>query len=599
MLAKPLSLLISFAVYLTAVPNFIMTASAEERTYTVTANLYCPGELNTQLPGVTAYLTNGNNPLGLEGYDTVAPTTPVENNAQLKVNSNGDIVLDVEIKNPVFTLQSISGSGNAEILSAEKDDKTYSAGANSIKGRIKKLEVKLLDHSGKYVFNNCTEYPTLLGNEWTVPLTLEVDFSGVDFDFPKPDNSSSNDNSKADNTTNKKDNDNNSCDINSKSNGNGGNKNNNASSSKNNSSADSKANNNASTDSSRYDNNTNNNISSNADKPKPSVNYDSLKAAISTAEKLLDETKISADGKDIEKKTQWATQENADKLKAVLDSAKSALNSDDQSSVDDMTSQLTAACDDFSKSKKTGTKTDNSEKLDKTLKSGKYTVSANIWFNKEETGLPLNPHITNSSFPPMDSVEKNAQLVIDDKGNAKVTIPVVIQNRVMTVHNIEGLKISDIKRGEDGAISEITVDLGKLSGESTVVTKDCKCEIQMGDLAMTISGLDKDHTWAAVFELNLSGVATTDGGTMPTVEIEKTDQSAANKALALAGVSSQADESSQTVTSEAEDISSNTESDESSSSDNDPVAGTVAAAAVFVIIVAGAGAYAINKRRVH
>ena len=34
----------------------------------------------------------------------------------------------------------------------------------------------------------------------------------------------------------------------------------------------------------------------------------------------------------------------------------------------------------------------------------------------------------------------------------------------------------------------------------------------MGDLAMTISGLDKEHTWPFTFELNLSGVNTTDGG---------------------------------------------------------------------------------------
>lgn len=29
---------------------------------------------------------------------------------------------------------------------------------------------------------------------------------------------------------------------------------------------------------------------------------------------------------------------------------------------------------------------------------------------------------------------------------------------------------------------------------------------------MTISGLDKEHTWPFTFELNLSGVNTTDGG---------------------------------------------------------------------------------------
>ena len=557
--------MLSSAVCLAAVPSFVLTASAEERTYTVTANLYCPGELNTQLPGVTAYLTNGNNPLGQEGYDAVAPTTPVQNNAQLKVDSDGNVILDVEVKNPVFTLQSISGCSNAEILSAEKDDKTYSAGANSIKGRIKKLEVKLFDRSGKYVFDNCKEYPTLLGSEWTVPLTLEVDLSGVDLDFPQPDNNGNNANNNV-----KDNNDNN---YNDHTDNNGGNNDNNGG-------------------------NDDHNDGNDVNDTDTSVNYDSLKAAISTAEKLLDETKISADGKDIEKKTQWATQANADKLKGILDSAKAALDSEDQGSVDHMTAQLTAACDDFSKSKKTGTKSDSSEKLGKTLKSGKYTVSANIWFNKEETGLPLNPHITNSSFPPMDSVEQNAQLVIDDEGNAKVTIPIVIQNRVMTVHNIEGLELSDVKRGEDGAISEITVDLGKLDGDRTVVTKDCKCEIQMGDLAMTISGLDKDHTWAAVFELNLSGVATTDGGVMPTVEIEKTDQSAANKALALAGVSSQADESSQSVTSKAAN-SAAVKRDDSSSAENDSVAGAVAGGAVFVIVAAGLGVHGINKRRVH
>lgn len=560
--ARPLSILLSSAVCLSVVPFSTLTASAEERTYTVTANLYCPGEYNTQLPGVTAYLTNGNNPLGQEGYDAVAPTTPVENNAQLKVDSDGNVILNVEVKNPVFTLQSISGSSNAEILSADKDDKTYSAGANSIKGRIKKLEVKLLDHSGKYVFDNCKEYPTLLGNEWTVPLTLEVDFSGVDFDFPKPDNGND---------------DNNNNDNNDNNNNNGGDNYNN--------------------DNNYNDNNDDNN---NVDDTNASVNYDSLKAAISTAEKLLDETKTSADGKDIEKKTQWVTKESADKLKGVLDSAKSALQSGDQSTVDDMTSQLTAACDEFNKSKKSGTKTDNAEGLGKTLKAGEYTVSANIWFNKEETGLPLNPHITNSTFPPMDSVEKNAKLVIDEKGGAKVTIPIVIQSRVMTVHSIEGLELSDIKRGDDGAISEITVDLGKLSGDSTVVTKDCKCEIQMGDLAMTISGLDRDHSWAAVFELNLSGVATTDGGVMPTVEIEKTDQSAANNALALAGLSSQAEDSSQAVTTKvAASAKISSSEGDSSAADNKNAAGAVAAGAIFVIVAAGAGVYAINKRRVH
>ena len=36
----------------------------------------------------------------------------------------------------------------------------------------------------------------------------------------------------------------------------------------------------------------------------------------------------------------------------------------------------------------------------------------------------------------------------------------------------------------------------------------CSADIWMGDLAMSISGLDKEHTWPATFELNLSDVMT-------------------------------------------------------------------------------------------
>lgn len=149
--------------------------------YTVTANLYCPGELNTQLPGVTAYLTNGNNPLGIGGYDKVAPTEPVYNNAELTVEADGTKYITVDILNPVFTLQEIGDCANAEIVELIRDDETYVSGVDSSvtrEGRITKIKVKLLDDSGIYVFNKCTEFPTLLGVDWNVPLTLEVDFNG-------------------------------------------------------------------------------------------------------------------------------------------------------------------------------------------------------------------------------------------------------------------------------------------------------------------------------------------------------------------------------------------------------------------------------------
>lgn len=53
-----LSLLMACAVTVGMAPA-ALAANTADQTYTVTANLMLPGELNTQLPGVTAYMTNG------------------------------------------------------------------------------------------------------------------------------------------------------------------------------------------------------------------------------------------------------------------------------------------------------------------------------------------------------------------------------------------------------------------------------------------------------------------------------------------------------------------------------------------------------------
>lgn len=104
------------------------------------------------------------------------------------------------------------------------------------------------------------------------------------------------------------------------------------------------------------------------------------------------------------------------------------------------------------------------------MKPGTYTISANIWFNKADTGLPLNPHITNSTFPPMNPVADNAELTVKEDGSATVVIPVCIKDRVMTIRELHGLDLTDVQKNEDGAIAEITVALDKLTGDSTVVT---------------------------------------------------------------------------------------------------------------------------------
>ena len=467
-----------------AVPAF----AAGETTHTVTANLMVPGELNTRLPGVTAYMTNGNNPLGEGGYEAKAPTEPVSNNATVTQSSDGTLTLTLPLPNPVFTLQSIGGCSNATITDTVRDNATYTSsdGKTSREGRITELTIKLNDRSGSYVFNNCVEFPTLLGVDWTVPLTLAVDLSGVP-EATKQSAAQQPSTSKPASSAQK--------------------------------------------------------TTASAAKPAAAaVNYDKLKAIISTVEKAEQEIPVSADGKDVSPSKTWVTQADMDTLKATLATARAAASAKEQSAVDAQTDALNKAYQTFVSAQQSG-KGEATEHLGKTLKPGKYTISANIWFNKADTGLPLNPHITNSTFPPMNPVEGNAELTIADDGSAQVVIPICIKDRVMTVRELHGLTLLDTQKNEDGAIMSITVDLGKLSGDSTVVTmqgEELTADIWMGDLAMTISGLDKEHTWPFTFELNLSGVDTTDGDKMPTVELEMLDSSAAAGAMAAAGVDADA-----------------------------------------------------------
>lgn len=452
-------------------------------TYTVTANLYVPGELNKQLPGVTAYMTNGNNPLGIGGYDSVAPTSPVYDNAKLTLKNDGTIILNVPILNPVFTLQSISGCSNVSILEAKRDNEVYATtdGRASRNGRITNLELELGDKSGKYVFTDCVEFPTLLGVDWTVPLTLEVDLP----DIPEPQQHSNTSSSSNDNNV------------------------------------------------STYSEETvleHNSETSNSGE----VNYDSLNAAIQSVESAIKETTVSKDGSDVEPSKKWVTQKVMDELKSSLKNAKTALSSSSQDEVNKETSTLTAAYANFQKSEQSGKKgvSDSTSKNAKLLKEGKYTISANIWFDKENTGLPLNPHITNDTFPPMNPVADNAELTVAADGSATVVIPIVIQDKVMTVRKIDGLNLKDQKTNDSGAISEITVDLGKLEVSDTVVQMQCSADIWMGDLAMSISGLDKEHTWPATFELNLSDVMTVDGEKLPKVELVMLSNDEATAAMA-------------------------------------------------------------------
>ncbi len=148
------------------------------------------------------------------------------------------------------------------------------------------------------------------------------------------------------------------------------------------------------------------------------------------------------------------------------------------------------------------------------IAAGTYTVSANIWVDKATSGLPLQPHFTNASFPPMNPVAKNATLRVESDGHAYLTVPIVIQARIMQVLSISGLDIVSSER--DGAgLSSITVDMGILSPSDTVVTKYCTASVRLGDLASTIIGGERNRTWNAVFQMNFSGLPQSGGGTVP------------------------------------------------------------------------------------
>ena len=321
--------------------------------------------------------------------------------------------------------------------------------------------------------------------------------------------------------------------------------------------------------------------------PTTAVNLDALKSIIATAERSANTAIVSVDGNDVEPGEVWVTQADLDTLKTELAKAKAAQAAADQSTVDAAEQALTDAHRTFTDSQQSGKKVTEASETDTTLAEGTYTVSCNIWFNKADTGLPLNPHITNPTFPPYNPVLDNATLTEDAEGNGKVTIPVTISHKVMTVRSLTGLSFTDVETTEDGAITSVSVELGRISTENTVITQLCTAEIQMGDLAMAISGLEKDHTWPAVFELNLSDIPTSDGGKMPVVEVEMMNAADASQAMASAGVSGETDPASEETPVPPE---------ESSPEQSAPVF-PIGAIAAAVAVVALAAAIVVGKKK--
>ena len=103
-------------------------------------------------------MTNPDNPLGQveDGIpcESAIPNKPVSANAELKVTQEGKRILTLSVPNPVFTLQSIGGASNADVVESVRNDVAYDS---NVTGRIKQLVIDLKDRSGKYVFADCVE----------------------------------------------------------------------------------------------------------------------------------------------------------------------------------------------------------------------------------------------------------------------------------------------------------------------------------------------------------------------------------------------------------------------------------------------------------
>ena len=153
-------------------------------------------------------------------------------------------------------------------------------------------------------------------------------------------------------------------------------------------------------------------------------------------------------------------------------------------------------------------------------------MTANIYVSRASSGLPLSPHITSGVFPPKDPITNNATLKVDANGRAVLYLPIKIQSRIMTVQSVNGLNVISSTGGN--ALTGVTIDLGVLENPGSTIKKGCSVTITMGSLASTISGITGQHTWDATFELNLSGLPSSGGGSVPAGLLSKLQNADSN-----------------------------------------------------------------------
>lgn len=233
------------------------------------------------------------------------------------------------------------------------------------------------------------------------------------------------------------------------------------------------------------------------------------------------------------------------------------------------------------------------------LAAGTYTVSGNVWLPKSQTGLPLNPHLSNGGFPPSSPVSSNATLVVDGSGHAYVRIPVTIQDKVMVVNNVWGSGVSF-----DG--STITIDLGTPSARQTTFTGTCQVSVTIGWLAKTIAaGIFNgvwDHTWTANWEVDLGSVLpASGGGTLPAAAqaiLNGANGVAAQESAAEAALAAlDKDGSAASESAAAKKAGSQAASDEGGAADGGMAPVTVACIALGAVAVAAIAAWLLLSRR--
>ena len=137
--------------------------------YSITANLYVIGE---------------DAPIGQNAYMTTTvfpPIVPNSDNANLRVDEDGTMILTFYPVNEVFTLQDIKGNDDegVHILSVERGGASTSYGSHS--DRITKVVAKLDSAKSTYALGACTQCPTIFmgGADQHWRMQLDVDFDSA------------------------------------------------------------------------------------------------------------------------------------------------------------------------------------------------------------------------------------------------------------------------------------------------------------------------------------------------------------------------------------------------------------------------------------